>query len=225
MTVIVVHIPPRYEMLLSRKWSAAMGVSMQCDLSFATFHVDNKAIKITREARVNHMGEEHVAAEDVDETCFLDTNIDSFRAEPLVLQKDKILTVFSQEAQCSQGNNVWTMYFDGASSKEGAGAGVIFISPNKETFRFSFTLTFTCTNNIAEYEALLLGLKVASRHNIRNLHVIGDLELVVQQVKVAYASKNKRLKQYKNVVWDEIKPLMHLELLGWIDLIIRWLTC
>ena len=83
------------------------------------------------------------------------------------------------------------MYFDGASSEEGAWAGVVFISPNKETFRFSFTLTFTCTNNIAKYEALLLGLKVSSKHKIRNLHVIGDLELIVQQIKTSYASKKK----------------------------------
>ena len=81
------------------------------------------------------------------------------------------------------------MYFDGASSKDGAGVGVVFVSPNKETFRFSFTLTFTCTNNIVEYEALLLGLKVASKHNVKNLHVIGDSKLVVQQVKTTYASK------------------------------------
>ena len=61
------------------------------------------------------------------------------------------------------------MYFDGASSKEGARAGVVFISLNKETFKFSFTLTSTCTNNIAKYEALLLGLKVASKHKIKKI--------------------------------------------------------
>ena len=62
-----------------------MGGSLQCDLSFATFHVDNKAIKIIRGPRVIHMVEEHVEAKNVDDTFSLDTNIDSFRAEPLVL--------------------------------------------------------------------------------------------------------------------------------------------
>ena len=52
------------------------------------------------------MVEEHMATEEMNETCFLDTNIDSFRAEHLMLHKDKISTIFSQEAQCSQGNNV-----------------------------------------------------------------------------------------------------------------------
>ena len=119
MTILVVDIPPRYGMLLSRKWSAAMGGSLQCDLSFSSFQVDNKAIKITREPRVNHMVEEHVVAEDVDETCFLDTDIDSFREKPLVLQKNRIPTIFTQEVQFSQDNSLWTMYFDGACSKEG----------------------------------------------------------------------------------------------------------
>ena len=116
----------------------------------------------------------------MDETCFLNTDIDSFKDEPLVLQKNKVPTMFSQEVLCSQSDDLWTMYFDGASSKEGARVGVVFISPNKETFRFSFTLTFTCTNNIVKYEALLLGLKVAFKHRIRNFHVIGDSKLVVQ---------------------------------------------
>ena len=71
---------------------------------------------------------------------------------------------------------------------------MVFISPNKENFIFSSTLTFTCTKNIVEYEALLLGLKVATKHKINNLHVIGDLELVVQKIRTSYASKNKRLK-------------------------------
>ena len=97
------------------------------------------------------------------------------------------------------------MYLDGASLKEGARAGVVFISPSKETFGFSFTLTFIYTNNIAEYKAFLLGLKVASKHKIKKLHVFGDSELVVQQIKTSYASKNKRLKQYRNVVWDGIE--------------------
>ena len=37
MIVLVVDIPPRYGMLLSRQWSVVMGGSLQCDLSFATF--------------------------------------------------------------------------------------------------------------------------------------------------------------------------------------------
>lgn len=86
------------------------------------------------------------------------------------------------------------MYFYEEISREGLGARVIFISPEKNTFRYSFTLNFTCTNNVVEYDALLLGLKVAASHGIKKLHVIGDCELVVSQVRETYPSKNKRLK-------------------------------
>lgn len=145
MSVLVVDIPPRYGMLLSRKWSATMGGNLQCDLSFATFHVDNKVVKIKRESRVTYMIED---TRDETTTCFLDTDINTFRAELVILEKEKIPALISQEAiKCSEFTEVWTMYFDGASSKEGAGAGarVVFISPTKNTFRYSFTLNFTCT--------------------------------------------------------------------------------
>ena len=50
------------------------------------------------------------------------------------------------------------MYFDGSISKEGVGAGVWIITPDKYFKVYSFKLTFECTNNVVEYESLLLGL-------------------------------------------------------------------
>ena len=57
-------------------------------------------------------------------------------------------------------NGWWRMDFDGAVSKEGVGAGVLIKSPMGEPKRFSYKLHFKCTNNVVEYEALVLGLKV-----------------------------------------------------------------
>lgn len=51
----------------------------------------------------------------------------------------------------------------------------------------------------------MLGLKVATHHGIKKLHVIGDSELVISQIRETYASKKKRLKQYRNIVWDQIE--------------------
>lgn len=71
------------------------------------------------------------------------------------------------------------MYFDGENSIEGSGVGVLLISPTEKTFKFYFTLLFTCTNNTVEYETLLIGLRLASKNKIINLGVVGDSELVV----------------------------------------------
>jgi ribonuclease HI len=53
------------------------------------------------------------------------------------------------------------MFFDGASSKDSASVGVVFISPSQEVITLSFKLEFETTNNIVEYEALVLGLRTA----------------------------------------------------------------
>ncbi|KAH9308573.1 hypothetical protein KI387_036484, partial [Taxus chinensis] len=75
----------------------------------------------------------------------------------------------------------WTLLFDGACSKVGNGAGIVLVSPNLEEFLFSFKLNFECTNNIAEYEALLLGLRIAWKYGVKDIFAKGDSELVVKQ--------------------------------------------
>ena len=53
---------------------------------------------------------------------------------------------------------LWIMYFDGSATKIGAGTSVYIISPIRDFKALSYKLTFECTNNVVEYEALLLGL-------------------------------------------------------------------
>jgi ribonuclease HI len=100
--------------------------------------------------------------------------------------------------------SVWKMFFDGASSSEGAGAGVVFMSPSQETISMSYKLKFETTNNVAEYEALVLGMRATKEMGIREMAVFGDAELIIQQVRNVYQTKHPRLRSYKNEVWDLI---------------------
>ncbi|KAA0025914.1 uncharacterized protein E6C27_scaffold34G002060 [Cucumis melo var. makuwa] len=52
----------------------------------------------------------------------------------------------------------WTMYFDGAARRSGTGAGIVLISPEKHMLPCSFALAELCSNNVAEYQALIIGL-------------------------------------------------------------------
>jgi ribonuclease HI len=70
------------------------------------------------------------------------------------------------------------MFFDGSSSKEGVGAMVIIVSPTQETISFSYKLESETTNNVAEYESLVLGLREAKDMVIEELSVFGDVELI-----------------------------------------------
>nr|CAE03705.3 OSJNBb0034G17.13 [Oryza sativa Japonica Group] len=75
----------------------------------------------------------------------------------------------------------WVMQFDGSLSLQGAGAGVTLTSPNGDVLRYLVRLDFRATNNMAEYEGLLAGLRVAAGLGIRRLLVLGDSQLVVNQ--------------------------------------------
>jgi ribonuclease HI len=62
----------------------------------------------------------------------------------------------------------------------------VFISPTKEVMPLSYKLEFKTTNNIAEYEALLLGLRATKDMGIDKIVVFGDLESIIHQIKNMY---------------------------------------
>lgn len=63
---------------------------------------------------------------------------------------------------------------------------------------FSFKLDFYCTNNIAGYEALILGLQDAYALDVKSINILGDSHLVINQVNSIYQFHNEILQQYKN---------------------------
>ena len=102
---------------------------------------------------------------------FCHSDMDNFQVS-ITKPASKIIDPISIYAK-EDCNDIWQMFFDGAYSKEGNGAGVIFISPSGKTSKFSFLLNFECTNNIVEYEALIIGLDIAKAYGIKLLTVLG----------------------------------------------------
>jgi ribonuclease HI len=66
------------------------------------------------------------------------------------------------------------MYFDGSYTLKGVGAGVMLIPPQCDILKYAIQLEFLVTNNIAEYEGLVNGLRLAKGIGIRRLLVSGD---------------------------------------------------
>jgi hypothetical protein len=77
---------------------------------------------------------------------------------------------------------LWTMYFDGSLMKTGAGAGLLFISPLGKHVHYVLRLHFSASNNVAEYEDLVNGLRIAIELGVRRLDARGDSQLVIDQV-------------------------------------------
>ena len=74
------------------------------------------------------------------------------------------------------------MFFDGSLMKTGAGAGLLFISPLGKHLHYVLRLHFPVSNNVAEYEALVNGLRIAIELGVRRLDARGDSQLVIDQV-------------------------------------------
>ena len=95
------------------------------------------------------------------------------------------------------------MHFEKLVRKEAVGAGVWIINPEVgKTKLFSYKLTFECTNNVVEYEALLLGLKVLKKPWAKMIVFYADIEIVIMKFKGDYQMKHTQMRADQNVFVD-----------------------
>ncbi|XP_071927641.1 uncharacterized protein [Coffea arabica] len=90
----------------------------------------------------------------------------------------------------------WTLYVDGASSKEGCGAGLLLISPMGEELPYALRFDFRASNNESEYEALIAGMEIARKLGARSIKIYSDSQLIVNQVWGSYEVKEGTLRRY-----------------------------
>jgi ribonuclease HI len=90
----------------------------------------------------------------------------------------------------------WVMYFDSSLNLEGAGAGVLLISPTGEQLKYVLQIFWKVSNNEAEYEALLHGLRLAASLGIKRLLVYGDSVVVINQVNKCWDRNKENMDAY-----------------------------
>ncbi|GMH09059.1 hypothetical protein Nepgr_010899 [Nepenthes gracilis] len=98
-----------------------------------------------------------------------------------------------QKIDRTELSNPWTMYVDGSSTQSGSGAGVILRTPEGMEILYSLRLSFPTTNNVAEYEALLAGLRLARECSAKYVAIYSDSELMVNQVRGDFEVSNSCL--------------------------------
>jgi ribonuclease HI len=94
----------------------------------------------------------------------------------------------------------WTLYFVGSVMKTGSGAGLHFISTLGEHIRYAVRLHFPASNNMAECEALLCGLRIAIETGIKRLNVSGDSQLMIDQVMKNASCHDDKMEAYCEAV-------------------------
>ncbi|GJW19438.1 reverse transcriptase domain-containing protein [Tanacetum coccineum] len=90
----------------------------------------------------------------------------------------------------------WTLFTDGSSCVDGCGAGVILTDPEGVEFTYALRFQFEATNNEAEYEALIAGLRIAEKIGVQSLQVNVDSKLVANQVNGTYIAKETDMIKY-----------------------------
>lgn len=106
----------------------------------------------------------------------------------------------------------WVMKFDGSSTANLEGAGVVLYHNDEDTVAFSFKLEFQCSNNTLEYEAYLTGLTTALKMGIKHLKVTSNSNLVVCQAKGCFSLKEQNLVPYKTLAQKMEKKFSTFEI-------------
>ena len=96
------------------------------------------------------------------------------------LEKDVELGIYEVEMR------PWVFKFDGSSTEKSAGAGIVIMSPKGIKATLYFNLAFKCTNNQAEYEALVIDLEILMELGVQEVHIIRDSQLVFRQLTREY---------------------------------------
>jgi len=87
----------------------------------------------------------------------------------------------------------WSLFFDGCLNINGAGTGILFISPNEDKLCYVLRILFPTSNNGAEYEACLHGIQLAVEMGIKCLYVYGDSALVINQLNKEWDTTHEKM--------------------------------
>ena len=97
------------------------------------------------------------------------------------------------EDRIIDGVDRWTIQTDGSSAQRKGGVGVVITTPDGEVLKYGVQLKFPATNNEAEYERILTGLRLGKALGAKNLLIQSDSKLVIGQIRGEYEAKEERI--------------------------------
>ncbi|XP_073131635.1 uncharacterized protein [Henckelia pumila] len=116
--------------------------------------------------------------------------------EPRTAIKAQALADFLEDTVELGQEDHWKIFVDGSSCQTGSGVGIVTVSPWGKETNISIRLDFRASNNEAEYETLLLGLKAAWNLGISRATLYSDSQLAIQQSKGKFKTKNEKMIKY-----------------------------
>jgi ribonuclease HI len=106
----------------------------------------------------------------------------------------------AQEEEIKKEAEAWTVFCDGSWGTFVAGAAAILVAPSKVRTCYAAKLDFSCINNIAEYEALLLELRNLRAMGIRRAILKTDSQVIFGHVDKSSKARDPKLEKYLDTV-------------------------
>ncbi|KAL0403730.1 UNVERIFIED_CONTAM: hypothetical protein Sradi_2013800 [Sesamum radiatum] len=117
----------------------------------------------------------------------------TIKAQALVNFISEITEISIKETSQEQ---TWLLHVDGSSTTQDSGAGIVITTPQGEDLEFAIKFGFKASNNEAEYEALVVGMRMTHETGARRLLAYSDSQLIVKQVEGVYEAKEETMIQY-----------------------------
>jgi len=159
-----------------------------------------------------HINEESVAHPDETVTT---VNTTSTLEEPHQTEVSNLPNPKTTEtlSHTHQQEITWYLEFDGSVNKLGAGVGVwIHNTHDNHAEGHAYRLNLKCTNNMAEYEALLLGLKLLKTLGAAKVSILGDSDLIIQQMKGNFVTNDNRMRVYRTAATNILNAFTEFNL-------------
>jgi hypothetical protein len=183
LNIQVIDMPvSNYSIILGRDWQALTGGYISLDGTHLSIPRNGNNIIVLREGRISP----YIESVPEPNVNYLEEYLGVYSI--FVDEGDTMLEPIDFD------DDIWHMHFDGSCSNKGNGVDIILYSPTGEIHNFTYRLEFACTNNVIEFEALLLGIENAYNLGFGHLTVFGDSKLVVNLVRKIYSPSNKLLK-------------------------------
>ncbi|XP_071909733.1 uncharacterized protein [Coffea arabica] len=122
-------------------------------------------------------------------------NDDDYQPLHTYFPDEEVLLVGAAE-DMSERCPEWRLFFDGVANSFGAGIGAVLVSPEGKHYPGTAKLQFACTNNMAEYEACIFGLKMALEMEVKELIAFSDSDLLVHQTLKQWITKDSKILPY-----------------------------
>jgi hypothetical protein len=165
--VIDMHVS-NYSIILGRDWQALTGGCLSLDMTHLSIPRNGKNIIVLREVIISPYIENVLQSS----TNYIKEDLGVYS---IFVEEDNIPL-----EKIDLYDDLCHMNFYGSCSSEGNRAGIILASPVGKTHNLSYRLEFSCTNNAAEFEALLLGIENSLNLGCGHLLVFRNSELVVK---------------------------------------------